>query len=285
MLSTRRMLGLSLAAILATAIVATGCKPPAPTPGAKATPSGSSAASASTAATPTGSAAVLPTPTGPALLTTPTEGPSVAPTKSASPTAAATATASQAAAPGGWRDLFDGKTLTNWKVTEFDNPGKVHVENGELIFDISSGTLTGVTWAGGDLPRMNYEVTCEAKRMNGSDFFLGLTFPYLNESASLIAGGWGGELVGISSLDGHDASDNETTSMKNFETDHWYKFRVVVQPDHIEAWIDNEQVVDCDVRGRRVDVRSEVEASKPLGLAAFMTQAAYRNLRIRPLAK
>jgi hypothetical protein len=213
---------------------------------------------------------------------TPTVTDKPAPTPSGSAKPAATSTGSAVGAAG-WQTLFDGKTLTNWKVTPFDDHGKVSVADGQLVFDIGSGTLTGVTWAGGDLPRMNYELSCEATRLNGSDFFCALTFPYNDSSASFVCGGWGGSLCGISSLGGYDAANNETTKTMEFETGRWYLISVKVTPDHIAAWVDTDLMVDCEVNGRPVAVRSEVEASQPLGLAAFMTKAAVRNVKIRRL--
>lgn len=48
--------------------------------------------------------------------------------------------------------------------------------------------------------------------MSSSEFFCGLTVPVRTgtECVSLIVGGWGGSLVGISSIDGLDASETST---------------------------------------------------------------------------
>ena len=63
----------------------------------------------------------------------------------------------------------------------------------------------------------------------GSDFFCGLTFPYKETHATLILGGWGGSLIGISSLDDFDASENETGDAYIFEDNHWYDVRLKAQ--------------------------------------------------------
>ena len=89
------------------------------------------------------------------------------------------------------------------------------VENGTIVLG-EGGDLTGVNFAG-ELPRMNYELSLEAKRVQGSDFFCGLTFPVGQECCTMIVGGWGGGLVGISSINGNDASENETTQIRKFE--------------------------------------------------------------------
>ena len=139
-----------------------------------------------------------------------------------------------------------------------------------------------MTWTS-DIPRMNYEVELEAMRVDGSDFFCGLTFPVGKDPCSLIVGGWGGSLVGLSSLDGEDASSNETTKFMNFENGRWYKIRLVVKPNNIQAWIDDEKLVDAVTTDRKISIRFEVELSVPFGIATYSTTGALRNIRVREL--
>src|SRR5687768_17187826 len=92
--------------------------------------------------------------------------------------------------------LFDGKTLQGWESTDFAGKGTVTVENGEIR--IGLGYMTGITLTNtNDLPRMNYEVSLDAMRVDGSDFFCGLTFPVGKDYCSFIVGGWGGGVVGL----------------------------------------------------------------------------------------
>jgi len=178
-----------------------------------------------------------------------------------------------------WTPLFDGKTLTGWKKTDFINAGEPSVENKQLMLNAGE-ILSGVTWTK-DFPTINYEIRLEAMRVSGGDFFCGLTFPYRKSCASLILGGWGGTLCGISSLDGFDAANNNTTTFHEFENGVWYKVRLRVTDHRFEAWLGGKKIVDVDTTNREVDVRVEVEASKPLGLASFQTTAAIRNLEWR----
>jgi hypothetical protein len=180
-----------------------------------------------------------------------------------------------------WTSLFDGKTLDGWTVTPFGGEGKVYVRDGELVLE-AGVHATGITIAR-EIPRMNYEISLEAKRVDGSDFFCGLTFPVGEDSASLICGGWGGSLVGISSLDGMDASENETSRVQHFEQKRWYRIRVRVTAGRIEAWIDDEPFVDVKTEGRRVSIRMEVDLSRPLGIATWVTTGALREIKIRRL--
>jgi hypothetical protein len=181
---------------------------------------------------------------------------------------------------GDWLTLFDGKTLKGWAVTDFSGHGEVRVKDGKLLLE--NGVMTGVTWTN-DIPRMDYAVELEAMRVDGSDFFCALTFPVGKDPCSLIVGGWGGGLVGLSSLDGEDASSNETTKFMNFENGRWYKIRLLVKPTTIQAWIDGEKLVDVVTTDRKISVRSEVEQSIPFGIATYSTTGAIRNLKVRQL--
>ena len=176
--------------------------------------------------------------------------------------------------------LFDGKTLTGWQPTDFAGAGSVTVTNGEI--HLGMGYMTGINWTGA-VPEMNYEISLEAMRTDGSDFFCGLTFPVGTEPCSFIVGGWGGGVVGLSSIDGEDASQNETTQFMQFQNNRWYKIRLRVEPARIQAWIDEEQVVNFETADRRFSVRLEVEASRPLGIATWNTAAALRNLQLKRL--
>ena len=168
--------------------------------------------------------------------------------------------------------LFDGRTLGAWKKTAFGGEGDVEVKDGRIMIG-AGNPMSGITWSG-KVPKMDYEISLEAMRVDGSDFFCGLTFPVGDSSCSFICGGWGGGVVGLSSLDGSDASENETTKYQEFESGRWYKIRVRVTKGKIEAWIDDKQMVDVDTKDKRISVRIEVDLSKPLGIATYNTSAA-----------
>jgi hypothetical protein len=77
-------------------------------------------------------------------------------------------------------------------------------------------------------------------------------------------------LVGISSINGEDASENETSQAKKFEKGRWYKIRVRVTKERLETWIDDEQMVDLELEGKRIAMRpGEIESSKPFGIATI----------------
>ena len=182
-----------------------------------------------------------------------------------------------------WRSLFDGKTLAGWKITDFGGQGEVVVEEGQLVLR-SGALLTGVNWTNA-IPRIDYEISIEAKKVNGSDFFCGLTFPVGDTFCTLIVGGWGGGVVGLSNVDDMDASENETTQYQSFEQGRWYHIRLRVSKERIEVWIDNERFVNQPITGRQISLRpGDIELSKPLGLATWQTTGAFRSIRIRELS-
>ena len=174
--------------------------------------------------------------------------------------------------------MFDGKTLDGWEITQFGPQGPVDVYDGKIILNYGDG-CTGITWKK-NFPKVDYEVSLEAQKTSGNDFFCGLTFPVKNEFCSLIVGGWGGPVVGLSCIDGKDASENKTNILKRFDKNVWYKIKLKVTDQKIEAWIDDEKLVDFDYTGRELYVRPEVELSKPFGICTWITTAELRNIRL-----
>lgn len=203
---------------------------------------------------------------------------------SAPATRPAAPTTMPAEAAGEWRTLFDGKSLKNWKTGDFAGHGEPVVEDGLLFLPAGEG-LTGVTWTGDELPRTNYEIQLVSKRVDGVDFFSGITFPVGDSYASFINGGWGGAVVGISSIDDQDASQNDTTVYEKFEKGKFYTFRLRVEPHRIQAWINDEQAVDADIKDKKVGVRVDIEQSKPLGIASWQTTGAIKEIKIRTLGE
>ncbi|HEY3281345.1 MAG TPA: FAD:protein FMN transferase [Armatimonadota bacterium] len=190
----------------------------------------------------------------------------------------------------GWKVLFDGKSLGGWSPTGFAGAGDVRVESsfrggpGAIVVD-QGAALSGVNWTR-EVPKTNYEVSLQFLKIQGTDFACGLTFPVGDSFASLILGGWGGGVVGISSIDGHDASENNSTRYVGFAPDRWFRVRLRVTPDRLQAWLNDEQVVDQDIKGRRISLRGgDIRLATPLGLSTYQTSAAFRDIRLRVLVE
>ena len=185
-------------------------------------------------------------------------------------------------AAGEWQPMFDGKSLQGWKETPFTGRGAVRVEQETIVLGAGS-PLTGVTWQG-PFPKSNYEVRFEAEKQKGGDFFASLTFPVQDSFCTFVTGGWGGDIIGLSSIDGWDASDNETRNYFTFEPGKWYAFRLLVSDDRIAAWIDEKPVINVEIAGRTIDLRrGEIKLSAPFGFASYNTTGALRKIEYRPL--
>jgi hypothetical protein len=181
-----------------------------------------------------------------------------------------------------WQSMFNGKALDGWKETQFTGHGEARIDNGTLVLG-PGRPMTGVTWTR-TFPQTNYEVRFEATRLRGNDFFASLTFPVGASFGTWVTGGWGGDIVGLSSIDEWDASENETRTYFNFENGRWYAFRLRVTPERIQAWIDDEPVINVGIAGRTVSLRhGEIKLSAPFGFAAYSTEGALRKIEYRLL--
>jgi hypothetical protein len=180
------------------------------------------------------------------------------------------------------QSLFDGTSLGSWKPVVFGGEGEVRLENGHIVLD-RGNDLTGVVWTGAPLPA-HFTVELEAMRVDGTDFFCGLTFPVAGRHCTFVVGGWGGSLIGLSNLEGYDASENETSQVRRLVDRRWYRIQVRVSPTSMQAMLDDELLADVALEGRDIDVRPEMEPCRPLGIASYRTVAAIRAIRLTPAA-
>jgi hypothetical protein len=183
--------------------------------------------------------------------------------------------------PYQWRELFDGKTLDGWKAIKFGGEGKVKVQEGAIVLGVGE-PMTGITWTG-DFPKVDYEVTLEGMKAEGNDFFATATFPVGNSFCSFVTGGWAGTVIGLSSIDFNDASENATTGFKNFDKNRWYQFRIRVTKTRIECWINDQKAVDFVTTGHKISLRFEVDPCRPFGISSYMTEGRLRKIRLRQL--
>lgn len=181
-----------------------------------------------------------------------------------------------------WKPLFDGKSKEGWRDAPFTGNGEVRVENGTILLGAGK-PLTGINFVDA-FPKSNYEVRFEAARLAGNDFFASLTFPVGDSFCTLVTGGWGGDIVGLSSIDGWDASDNETRTYLNFEANRWYAFRLEVTAERIKVWIDEKPIVNAAIAGRTIGLRpGPIKISAPFGFASYNTSGALRKIEYRAI--
>ncbi|MFT5105934.1 MAG: hypothetical protein ACI9UA_001557, partial [Pseudoalteromonas tetraodonis] len=177
-----------------------------------------------------------------------------------------------------------------WRAIEFELGGGADAsvsEDGELRLGIGE-PMAGIVFDDPAvvMPRGNYELELEAKIVDGNDFFCGLTFPIPSQGTccTLIIGGWGGTVVGISNVNGNDASLNTTRHDRPFKPRQWYHLRVRVTERYLDAWIDGESVIELDISEKKIAMRpGEIEKCQPIGIATWRTAAAYRNIVLREL--
>ncbi len=169
-----------------------------------------------------------------------------------------------------WKPMLEKESLKGWEVTNFGGEGTAELTDGVLRLD-RGDPLTGINSIRKDFPKENFEMRWKASRVDGSDFFAGVTFPVGDEFCSLICGGWGGGLVGLSSINGNDASENETTGFRQFKNKQWYAFKVRVDKKKITVWIDEEEVVQVERADKKFSLRGEVFKSKPVGYCVFQS--------------
>ena len=184
--------------------------------------------------------------------------------------------------------LFDGKTLKGWKMCNYAGMGEVKVNPETGALRVTRGEiLSGIRIDNFDkrkLPKVNYELSLEARRVEGEDFFCCLTFPYKKTHASFVLGGWGGSVCGISSIDFMDAMENSTMTVRDFDQGKWYNLRLLVTDNRFQAFVGEKKIVNVGIKGRKIGMRfGEIEESVPLGLSTFRTTAEYRNIKIRHL--
>lgn len=170
---------------------------------------------------------------------------------------------------------------SKWAECHFGGDGPIEI--GKQVTKIGMGDpMSGVRWEG-KFPTDNYEMRLEARRTDGFDFFCGVTFPIGKKSCSLVLGGWGGGVLGISSIDGEDASSNETTQFMTFKNDQWYKIRIQVLPKTLKCWVEGKLMVEVEREDHDFDIRIEMDPALPVGIANYQCDSEIRNVEMRDL--
>ncbi len=190
----------------------------------------------------------------------------------------------RASTVGSQQSLLPADNLKGWEIIkqyDFKNHGPIEVKQG--ILKLGKGSPASGVRIQGEFPRMNYEVELEARRVAGSDFFCGLTFPIHDTYCTLIIGGWGGGVVGLSNIDTMAAVENETTRYLEVEDKRWYKIVLTVSEERIQVWIDNLEFANVKTREHKFDIWWEQEPARPFGLVSWNTGAEFRNIRIKPV--
>jgi hypothetical protein len=179
--------------------------------------------------------------------------------------------------------LFDGKTLDGWKKVGSYKAGEVKVEGGSIVLG-KGEPMTAIVCTRPGLPTTNYELTFEARRTAGDDFFAAATFPVGSSFLTLVNGGWGGSVTGLSSVDGADASENGTSHFVKYQNGTWYRFRVRVTASALRCLLDDKEIIALRHDGQQLNTRIEVRDCQPLGFASWRCAGEVRAVVVRPLS-
>jgi hypothetical protein len=167
-----------------------------------------------------------------------------------------------------------------WESVSFGGEGEVEFDGQSIRMGFGS-PLTAVAWKGAELLPADYEIEVVAARLDGSDFFCALNFPIGEQRATVVLGGWGGALCGLSCVNGDDASMNATRSFHSFERGKSYRLRVRVDAQQVQAWVDDTLLFAQARDGVEFSLRTEVSPAGPLALSCFQTSARIEAVRWR----
>lgn len=189
--------------------------------------------------------------------------------------------------PQTWR-LLEAPLLQHWQSAGIEGEGSIAIAVNEITLGPGQ-PMTGVkftAWSDLKLPLIDYAIEFEAQRVEGQDFFAGITFPIrrIDTCATLIVGGWGGGLVGISSIDAQNANENATRSEQRFVNGQWYRFRLEVREDELKGWLDERLIINASIKGRTLSLRpGQIEQCVPSGVATYLTTGKIRGLLVSEL--
>lgn len=189
--------------------------------------------------------------------------------------------------PQEWR-LLEAPLLQHWQSAGIEGEGSIAIAANEITLGPGQ-PMTGVkftAWSDLKLPLIDYAIEFEAMRVDGQDIFAGITLPIrsIDTCATLVVGGWGGGLVGISSIDGLNANENSTRGEHRFVNGQWYRFRLEVREDQLQGWLDERLVINASIKGRSISLRpGQIEQCVPFGVATYLTSGKVRGLVVSEL--
>jgi len=185
---------------------------------------------------------------------------------------------------GGWRSLFDGKTLRGWRKStrgKFARPGAVLVEDGAIV--VGGGRPWTAVVCTQKLPTLDYELELEARRVNGLEDFCDMLFPVGTGYGRLMAGGDGGGRLAVSVKTPVAEGEGTVRTWRRFHSDRWYRLRLRVSRARFEVFVDDQRLLDAPTASTGVELRDGYEDLVPLGIFTWNTRSHVRNIRFRRL--
>jgi len=180
-----------------------------------------------------------------------------------------------------WQSLFDGESLDGWRVATqhwFADHGKVTVTDGRVV--LGRGPMnTGVVWTG-QFPETDYEVMLEVMRLEGDSVFADLLFPVAGSHCVLVVHS---KLVSLDRLDGRSGNDHPAAQEFLFEPKRWYRLRLRVTRERVQAWVEDQRLIDLPTAEHRWSIRPDFAALRPFAIFNYQGASALRNIRVRRL--
>ncbi len=202
----------------------------------------------------------------------------------------------------GFKYIFNGKDLTNWE----GDPKHWSVEDGALT-GVADGTLkmnSFIIWRGGTVK--NFEMRVQVKITKDGNSGLQYRSAPMPEVGKYVLTGYQCDVVQnrndyngmlyeergrrilahtgekvVIDTNGQPWVIGSVGAIKNFTPDEWHDYRVLVQGNHHQHWIDGvmtADVVDHDEKGRRLDglVGVQVHVGPPM-------KVQFKNWRVKNL--
>jgi hypothetical protein len=204
-------------------------------------------------------------------------------------------------APGGWVDLFDGKTLKGW--IEKNGTAAYRVENGTIVGKTTEGSPNSFLCTEKDYGDFELEFdvkidsplnsgvqlrskTKETATGTGREDYVGRVYgPQVEIAASGPKGGMAGYIYGEATSRGWLTPKDRLKPRKQFKDGEWNHFRVVAQDLRLQVWMNGEPAEDL--------TDEEIFKTHPKGFIGLQVhavakgagpyEAAWRNLRLREL--
>jgi hypothetical protein len=183
---------------------------------------------------------------------------------------------------GGWKVMFDGKSLDGWTAKE--TPESFKVENGEIVVHGKRGHLF---YTAEDKPFKNFEFEAEVKTTPGSNS--GIYFHTKPQDSGWPKYGFEAQVCGPKGKD--PKKTGSLYGVVNVPTappdDEWFKYNIRVEGKRAIIKINDKVVVDYT---EPADAKAGKEFTRVLDEGTIALQAHdpdskvfYRNLRIRRL--
>ncbi|MBI9016357.1 MAG: DUF1080 domain-containing protein [Phycisphaerae bacterium] len=171
---------------------------------------------------------------------------------------------------GLWGDLIWNRSF---EIT--DNEGGIWAIEGDEL--VQSSLSTDVHLKFGDTLWNDFELTLEAKKIEGSEGFLILfRAPDSENFYWFNIGGWGNTQHAIQKEVNGNRSTITSHITGSINTDQWYNIRILCEGNNFKAYLDDVKIFDY------TDIDNPISAGA-VGVGTWSTKARFRNIQVKNL--